>query len=395
MSLKCKETEKAIGRLLEAKGGLRRTLLVVPDYTRLHSGAGAIAQTIYRVLEPGCRVDLLQALGTHAPMTAEQCAEMYENIPFERFIPHRWRDDVIRVGEVPGAFMRELSGGLMEEPVGVDVNRRLFDRYDFILSIGQVVPHEVAGMANHAKNIFVGIGGEEMIHASHMLGAFAGIEQVLGKTDTPVRRLFDYASRFIEKLPLTYILTVTDGSMFIGEGRACFEQAAARSQETDITFLDAPLQRVIVKLDAREYRSMWLGNKAIYRTRMAMADGGELIILAPGVERFGEDAVIDALIRKYGYRGREEIIRLFRENKDLRQNMSAAAHLIHGSGDGRFTITYCTRHLTEAEVTGVGFGYMPYDEAVEKYGNDREAYRIANPALGLWAAKERFTPPPE
>ena len=397
LSLKCdisdNDIEKALGRLLrELKGGLNRVLLIVPDFTRFHSKAGFIANALYHKLEPRCRVDLLQALGTHLPMTREQCAAMYGGIPFERFIPHNWRRDVIKLGEMPGAFVREISGGLMDAPVDVEVNKLLFDGYDHILSIGQVVPHEVAGMANHAKNIFVGCGGAAMINASHMLGAFYGIERVMGRTETPVRQVFDYAAeRFLADLPLTYILTVTTApegetvGLFIGQGRGCFEEAAALARQKNITLLDAPLKKVVVNLDEREYQSMWLGNKAIYRTRMAIADGGELVILAPGVERFGEDEAIDALIRKYGYRGREEVIKLYHENADLRENMSAAAHLIHGSSDGRFSITYCTRHLTEAEVTGVGFNYMPYDEAVSHFGEG--GYPIKNPALGLWSAR--------
>jgi len=159
--------------------------------------------------------------------------------------------------------------------------------------------------------------------------------------------------------------------------------------------MDKPIQKAVVYLDPREFKSTWLGNKAIYRTRMAMADGGELIILAPGIRKFGEDETIDGLIRKYGYKGRENTLKQFRENADLRENPSAAAHLIHGSSDGRFTITYAVTHLTREEVEGVGFRYMPYEEAAAKYkpedihdgyyeGPDETWFYISNPALGLW-----------
>ena len=53
--------------------------------------------------------------------------------------------------------------------------------------------------------------------------------------------------------------------------------------------LDQPLRKAVVYLDPHEFRSTWLGSKAIYRTRMALADGAELIILAPAVKEFGED----------------------------------------------------------------------------------------------------------
>jgi nickel-dependent lactate racemase len=290
------------------------------------------------------------------------------------------------------------------------VDERLWAGYDLILSIGQVVPHEVVGMANHSKNIFVGCGGAAMINSSHMLGAFYGMERMMGRDNTPVRKVFDYAAEhYLKDLPLAYVLTVTTApagkihthGLYIGKERAFFEQAVAHAQQTNLTFVDKPLDKVVVFLDGSEFKSTWLGNKSVYRTRMAIASGGELIVLAPGVDKFGEDAAIDGLIRKYGYAGREKVIKLCAENEDLRNNLSAAAHLIHGSSDGRFSITYCTRHLTKAEVEGVHFQYRPYEEAAAQYNPDtlipgfntvggEQVYYIPNPALGLWADRAKF-----
>ncbi len=352
------ELKQAVERSIEAqKAALGKVLLVVPDFTRCHSNAGAIAGWYYHALKDNCRVDLLVALGTHVAMTEDECRRMYPGIPYGRFIMHNWRRDTVKLGEVPGGFVREVSGGLVGDAISVEVNRLLVEGgYGLIVSIGQVVPHEVVGMANHSKNIFVGCGGAAMINGSHMLGAFYGMERMMGRDKTPVRRVFDYAAEvFLRHLPLCYALTVTTADrgvnaiithgLFIGQGRGPFERAVALAQQTNLTLLDAPLQKVVVYLDADEFKSTWLGNKSIYRTRMAIADGGQLIVLAPGVDKFGEDKAIDALIRKYGYCGRENIIRLCAQNEDLRGNLSAAAHLIHGSSDGRFSVTYCTRHL--------------------------------------------------
>jgi hypothetical protein len=233
----------------------------------------------------------------------------------------------------------------------------------------------------------------------------------MGKDHSPVRKVFDYAEReFLSALPISYVLTVTTASggiihthgLYIGKARTWFEQAVAHAQKTNLTFVETPLSKVVVYLDGDEFKSTWLGNKSIYRTRMAIADGGQLIVLAPGVDKFGEDATIDHLIRKYGYIGREKIIRACQDNADLRDNLSAAAHLIHGSSDGRFSITYCTRHLSKEEVEGVAFAYLPYDEAVSKYNpaklkdgfntlaDGEEIYYISNPALGLWADRAKF-----
>ncbi len=395
----------------DIKDTLKRVLLLVPDYTRYHSDAGRIANIYYHLLKDGCEVDLLEALGTHVAMTKEECADMYGDIPFERFIVHNWRTDVVKLGEVPGSFVSEVSEGVMDTPVDVEVNKRLFDGYDLILSIGQVVPHEVVGMANQSKNIFVGCGGSSMINSSHILGAFYGMERMMGRDFSPVRKVFDYAQdHFLQELPLHYVLTVTTApggkiqlhGLFIGRERKYFEKAVALAQKTNLTFVDAPLKKVVVYLDEKEFKSTWLGNKSVYRTRMAIADGGELVVLAPGVEKFGEDDANDSLIRKYGYCGRIKVIELCKTQDDIKANLSAAAHLIHGSSDDRFSITYCTKHLTKDEVEGVCFNYMPYDEAAKLYdpnklapgfntlANGEEIYYIPNPALGLWADKNKY-----
>lgn len=397
--------------IADCRDRLKKVLLLIPDFTRFHSNAGRIANIYYHLLKDTCRVDLLPALGTHTPMTAEQLAEMYGDIPQEHFLVHNWRTGVVKIGQVPANFVREVSEGVYDAPIDVEVSKYLYGGYDLILSIGQVVPHEVVGMANHTKNIFVGCGGSAMINASHILGAFFGMERMMGRDHTPVRRVFDYAAEhFLTDLPICYVLTVTTApggkihmhGLFIGKERSYFEQAVKLAQQCNLTFVDVPLKKVVVYLPPEEFKSTWLGNKSIYRTRMAIADGGELIVLAPGVEIFGEDSDNDALIRRYGYCGRERVIELCRTQADLQRNLSAAAHLIHGSSDGRFFITYCTRHLTRTEVESVCFKYMPYDEVVQRYdpaklapgfntlADGEKIYYIPNPALGLWADRNRY-----
>jgi nickel-dependent lactate racemase len=307
------------------------------------------------------------------------------------------------LGEIPAAFVREASEELMDTAIPVQVSNYLLDpSYDLIISIGQVVPHEVVGMANYTKNIVVGCGGSGFISASHMVGAFYGIERILGEADTPVRRLFDYAEEhFISKLPLEYVLTVTDLGKIIGLyigpaqgcGRGLFEKAAALSAKRNITYVEHPIKNCVVYLDESEFHSTWIGNKAIYRTRMAIADGGHLLVLAPGVRTFGEDAENDRLIRKYGYTGRERILELCKTEAELQNNLSAAAHLIHGSADGRFKVTYAAPLLGREAIEAAGYGYMDWDEAIGQYnpkamqpGINNDIYFIPNPALGLWKA---------
>ncbi len=402
--------------LLQSLSGrdLRKVLILPPDFTRFHSGAGFITNVYYHTLtEKGVKVDILPALGTHEPMTPAQLLAMFGDIPQEVFLVHDWRRDVVKIGEIPGDFLAEITDGLWKEPVAAEVNRLIMDEsYDLIISPGQVVPHEVIGMSNHAKNLFVGTGGSEMINRSHMIGAVYGMERMMGRDHTPVRAMFDYgAEHFLKDRPILWVLTVTTApqgrirthGLFIGEGRECLSEAVRLAQLKNIDFVEHGLKKCVVYLDPEEFKSTWLGNKAVYRTRMAMADGGELIILAPGVRRFGEDAQCDALIRKYGYRGRLETLKAFEapENEDLRANMGAAAHLIHGSSDGRFSVTYAVRDISREEIESVGYRSADFAETCRKYDpaalrpgmneiDGEEIFYIPNPALGLWIDKERF-----
>ena len=408
------EIRAALAESLKGKN-VKKALLIPPDYTRYHSNAGFISNCYYHMLtDMGAWVDVLPALGTHVPVTKEQAADMFGDIPFERFIPHNWRTDVVRLGEVPGDYISEITEGLWTDPVSVEINKLVMDpSYDIILSIGQVVPHEVIGMANHAKNLFVGVGGSDMINKSHMVGAVYGMERMMGRDHTPVRKIFDYAlNKYLADRPIVFALTVTTApggnikthGLFIGDTRKVLEEAIALAQVKNLDYLDKGIKKCIVYLDPREFHTTWLGNKSVYRTRMAIADGGELLVLAPGITHFGEDDTIDKLIRKYGYCGRLSVLEQFKGADDLQANMGAAAHLIHGSSDGRFSITYAVKkeNITREEIEGVKFGWADYDEVTKKYDpaklkmgyntlpDGEEVYFIPNPALGLWVERSRF-----
>jgi nickel-dependent lactate racemase len=396
---------------LDQIGARQRVLVVPPDFTRYHSHAGVLTKLIYDYF--GDRLtDVLPALGTHTPMTPAQIATMYAGVPTELFRVHNWRTGITTVGEVPGEFVRDVSGGAVDFPWPAQVANLIWaGGYDLILSVGQVVPHEVVGMANYNKNIFVGCGGQEGINKSHFVGAAYGMERMMGRADTPVRRILNYASdHFTPHLPIVYVHTVVgrdaDGKLrvrglFVSDDASGFEQAAALAQQVNFEMLEAPLQKVVVYLDPDEFKSTWLGNKSIYRTRMAMADDGELIVLAPGLREFGEDPEIDRLIRKYGYRGTPATLAAVAANAELRANLSAAAHLIHGSSEGRFRITYCPGHLSQAEIESVNFRYADLKQMTQRYDPARlkdgwntvqgkPIFYIANPALGLWAYRGRF-----
>jgi nickel-dependent lactate racemase len=406
------ELEYGLYSALVKLGPRKKVLVVPPDCTRFHSRAGDITTLIYKYYKENLK-DILPALGTHVPMTDSEIGEMYKDVPKDLFRVHDWRKDVVTVGTIPGDFVSELTNGAIDYSWPAQLNRLVFNGgHDLILSVGQVVPHEVVGMASYNKNLLVGTGGPEGINKSHFVGAVYGMERMMGKADTPVRRLLNYASEhFISHLPVVYVHTVIgrDESgklvirgLYIGDDQEVFKLAADLSIKVNFTVFEKPLKKVVVFLDPAEFRTTWLGNKSIYRTRMAMADNGELIVIAPGLKEFGEDKEIDRLIRKYGYRGTPATLAALKENEELKQNLSAAAHLIHGSSEGRFSITYCPGHLTRKEIESVNFKYADLTETMKKYNPEKlrdgfnklpdgeEIFYISNPAVGLWSSRERL-----
>lgn len=398
----------ALGQL----GERRRVLAVPPDFTRKHSGAGALTEMCWEFYGE-CLVDVLPALGTHRAMSDAEIGAMFGRIPRGLFRVHDWRREVVTLGEVPGELIAEVSEGKLDYPWPAEVNGLLRDGgHDLILSIGQVVPHEVVGFANGSKNIFVGTGGVMGIHRSHFLGAVYGMERMMGRVDTPVRRVLNYASEHFGPMlpPIVYVQTVVSKNaggelvvrgLYIGDDRECFERAAALSLECNFERMDREIRKAVVSLDPGEFKSTWLGNKSVYRTRMAMADGGELVVLAPGVREFGEDRTIDTLIRRHGYCGTPRALAAVKADPELAANLSAAAHLIHGSSEGRFGIRYCPGGLTRAEIEGVGYAFGDLAEATARYRpetlrdgwnvvNGEEIFYVSNPGLGLWAYEGRF-----
>ena len=391
-------------------------LAIPPDITRLPSRAGELTEYTWQYFGDKL-TDILPALGTHTPMPEEQISQMFGTVPKTLFRIHNWRKDVVTLGNVPSEFIYEVTEGAINFPWPAQVNKLLINgKFDLILSIGQVVPHEVAGMANYNKNIFVGTGGADGINKSHFIGAVYGMEKMMGRADTPVRKIFNYASEnFAAQLPIVYVQTVvglnTKGKLqtygiFIGDDFSVFDKAAKLSLQVNFEMVKKPIKKAVVWLHPEEFKSTWLGNKSIYRTRMALADESELIVFAPGLKKFGEDKQIDKLIRRYGYRGTPYTLKQVNENEDLRQNLGAAAHLIHGSSEGRFSVTYCPgktqQNLTKKEIESVGYKYADFDEMTARYDpkilkdgynilpGGEEIFYISNPAIGLWAYKDRF-----
>ncbi len=409
--LDSEDLREGLYKSLEAIGSVKKVLVVPPDITRVHSRAGDLTRFVYEYYKSNL-TDILPALGTHFPMTENEISDMFGDIPGNLFRIHDWRKDVVKIGEVPSDFIRNISENKVNFSWPAMVNKLLVEgKFDLILSIGQIVPHEVTGMANYNKNILVGTGGAEAINKSHYMGAVYGMERIMGRAINPVRQVLNYAaSKFAKDLPIVYVHTVIASDednklkvkgLYVGDDDECFIKPSELSLKVNFKILEKPIKKAVVYLNPVEFKSTWLGNKSIYRTRMALADDAELIILAPGLKEFGEDKEIDRLIRKYGYVNTPKILELVEQNEDLKSNLSAAAHLIHGSSENRFRIIYCTGHLSKEEIESVNFQYADLDAMMKKYDIEKlnegfnvvdgeEFFYISNPALGLWASKERF-----
>jgi nickel-dependent lactate racemase len=412
------QVEESCARLLdEARTriarDLRRVLLLPPDLTRAHSGAGWITETIYQLLRRTCEVHVIPTLGQHVPHTEAENKWMFGSIPHDRIHAHDWRDGVMRIGEIPAGLVKETTGGRADWGIPVDLNRMLMEGpWDLVVNIGHVVPHEVLGFANHNKNYFIGLGGKETICNSHLAAALYGIENNLGNLVTPLRACYNWAEdKFLSSLPDVYFQVVmkrdaenrlVHTGLFVGDDLETYLQAARLSREVNITTFDRPLKKIVAHMQGDEFRSTWVANKAVYRTRMAMADGGELLIIAPGLERFGEQPDVDALIRKYGYDTTPNILAQYRVNADLQNLAHGAAHLMHGSPEGRFTIRYAPGHLTRKEIEQVRFEYADLGETLRRSPIDKmaegwntmpdgeEIFYISTPSAGLWSTKTRL-----
>lgn len=390
----------------------KKVLLLPPDITRAHSGAGWITEQLHAFFSQTAEVTVIPTLGQHVPHTPDQNRWMFGSIPESDIIKHDWRRDEMRIGTIPADYVKQVTDGRAAWDIPVALNRRLFEEnWDIIINIGHVVPHEVLGFANHNKNYFIGLGGKQTICASHMAAACYGIENNLGSLVTPLRHCFNKAeSEYLSGLPDVYLqvtMAYDSGGELAHTGFYCgndldtYLLAAKQSREENITIVP-PLKKIVAIMQGDEFFSTWVANKAVYRTRKAIADGGELLIIAPGLKRFGEQEEVDTIIRKYGYSGTPRIIDAWKKNDDLQDLTHATAHLIHGSSEGRFKITYAPGYLSREEMESVNFGYMDLTEALDRYAPNKlrngfntlpdgeEIYFISTPSAGLWTTKEKL-----
>ena len=410
-ALALKSAEECLKKISKNCKNPKKILLLPPDITRAHSGCGRITEILYNYFEKKSEVFVMPTLGQHIPHSEEQNKKVFGTIPENRILKHDPIHDVEKIGEIPADYVKKVTFGAADWKIPIEINKILLTNdWDIIINIGHVVPHEVLGFASYNKNYLIGLGGTATISSTHIASACCGIENILGSIVSPIRECLNKAEKdFFIGLPFAYIQVVMalndDGKLahtgfYCGNDFETYLLAANQAMQENIAVVP-PIKKIVAVMGKDEFESTWVANKAIYRTRKALADNGELIIIAPGLKRFGENQEADEVIREYGYAGRDKILAAWKKDKKLQEMAHITAHLIHGSSDQRFKICYAPGYLSKKDIESVNYNYLDPAETLKKYpieemkygfntmADGEEVYFINSPASGLWTTKEK------
>jgi nickel-dependent lactate racemase len=407
LSLSPEELRSIVFEALEEIGAGERVLAVVPDKTR-DDNTDLLFPFAAQVLSQKniAQLDALIAQGTHGPMNE---SEKREKIGWRQIAPgsignifdHRWNrdDELATLGELSADQISELTGGLIREAVPVRLNALLSPGvYDTVLVFGATMPHEVAGFAGGAKYFFPGVAGPELTHLTHWLGALATIEKVIGRFETPTRRVIEAAAAFVPARVISFTSVSTRDqdslqthALFAGDLYQAFRQAAEVSSKVHIKYVDRKYQRVLALLD-RHYDELWVGGKASYKLGSIIEEGGELIIYAPQLTQLS--ATHGHLIEKYGYAPLEQVREMVEGSDELRANLCVAAHLAHVSYGSaldaagklmpRYRITLASA-VPESACRRVNLGYLDHRSIrLEDYKSDSETLVVKDAGRDLY-----------
>src|SRR5437763_1940479 len=361
-----------------------RVLAIIPDKTR-DDNTDVLFPFAAEILAARniAQFDALVAQGTHMPMTeAEKFLKTGlatgKSAPgLGQVYDHQWNvpEELVTIGELSAARVRELTGGLLDDAIPVNLNRLLSPGiYDTVLIFSATVPHEVAGFAGGAKYFFPGVAGPDLTHATHWLGALASIENVIGRVETVTRHMIEAAADFVAAQIITLNSVVTRDehnrlrthALFAGDFREAFRRAAEVSRQVHIKYTGRKYQRVVALLD-EHYDELWVGGKASYKLGGIIEEGGELIIYAPHLRSISETH--GKLIEKYGYAPLDRVREMVALSTELQNNLAVAAHLAHVSYAGardatgrvvpRYQITMASA-LDQETCQRVNLGFMDY-----------------------------------
>jgi lactate racemase len=386
LDLSPEELRAIVEQALLSVGPGARVLAIVPDKTRDDSTDILFPFAAEILKERGAeQFDALVAQGTHMPMTEEEKRSKVglgegSTLPLLGHIfDHQWNrpEELVDLGELSAERVSELTGGLINESVKVNLNRLLAPGvYDTVLIFGATVPHEVAGFAGGAKYFFPGVAGPNLTHATHWLGALASIENIIGRVETPTRHMIEAAADLVPArvISINSVVTRTEDerlrthALFCGDFREAFRRAAEVSRQVHIKYTGRKYKRVVALLD-EHYDELWVGGKASYKLGGIIEEGGELVIYAPHLRAISETHGL--LIEKYGYAPIDRVREMVALSTELRSNLAVAAHLAHVSYAGsrdetgkvvpRYKITMASA-LDEATCRRVNLGFMDHRE---------------------------------
>ncbi len=366
----------------------RSLCLVIPDATR-SCPLPLILSEIERAV--GNRVGschALVALGTHAPMSDAAIETMVGPLAIPVGNHEWWNEETFAdVGQIPAQTVSRLSGGHLDEPVNVRINRKVLES-DVTIIIGPVLPHEVVGFSGGNKYLFPGLSGQELIDVTHWLGALITSSAIIGTPGiTPVRALIDAAAALVPGQRHALCVVVDHQgrglhSLNFGRPEDAWSAATEVAAETHVTYLDRPVQRVLSLVSPR-YADLWTGAKGFYKVEPVVADGGEVVLHAPHITQIaathpGQEAI--------GYHCRDYFLAHWDRYRALPRGELAHSTHLYGAGTydavggehQRVRVTLATA-IPEEVVLRANLGYTdPASIDLDGWRNDPDALVVEN-----------------
>jgi len=318
----------------------KRVFVIIPDGTR----SGPVPLMFHLLSEllsvRGAKVDFLIALGTHRRMSEEDILEHLGISREERYgqyaqveiLNHDWQNGLREIGIIPAAEIRELSQGFLDQHLHVEVNERIFD-YDRLIICGPVFPHEVVGFSGGNKYFFPGISGETVIELTHWLASLIGNLGIIGKEETPVRRIIDRAASYIQMPKSCFSMVVKRerdlAGLYFGSPEESQAQAAALSARVNVCYVERTYHTVLCVMPDI-YDDFWTACKGMFKAEPVVADGGTLIIYAPHIDEvsYTHGAALDRI----GYHVRDYYLAHEAELTDVSPLVIGHAVLVKGAG---------------------------------------------------------------
>jgi nickel-dependent lactate racemase len=345
-------------RLRQAVREAQRILILADDISR-PTPVWKLVPPILSELEAAGKHDrqisFLMSLGTHRPMTLEEIDQKLGPGIRSRFrvTNHAWND--------PEAVV-DMGRSSIGTPILVN---RLIPEADFVLGIGNIVPHPAAGFSGGGKIVDPGCVSDITCGAFHWESVKYPPREIVGRRDNPISAMIDEVA---SKAGLRYIVnTVLDASnriMRVVAGHPVEAHRVGCQVARSIFGVSIPELADIVLCDSHPADlEMWQAIKGLCAADLCLKDGGWVIMATPCPEGTSSEHPELAL---YGYRTMRETECLLSEGKVSRL---VAHHLVQGGRlrDRAERVFIVSPHLTSGLIASLGFHSAPsLDSAVQQ-----------------------------